>query len=198
MKVLIDLSCFVLAIVVMCTSTSAQITYDVLPVTLSDGYAIDGGFITTTGIGTLSASDITDYRIEVSGAVPYVFSPSNPLPPNPIDVRGTLQATATDLFLPVSGSGLNALFIAASDITAGVNCDLCQQKIDWSNSPTSNESFIRYEHTDTLDFDPTVSATHITSPQSVLTIARVPEPSSFGLIAWVVLGGVSAGRRCRI
>ena len=66
--------------VAICEGTSAvDITYKVKPLTLSEGYAIDGGFITTNGtLGPLQESDIQDYEIRVSGpGFPFVFNPTN-------------------------------------------------------------------------------------------------------------------------
>jgi len=93
--------------VVTC-SISQAITYKINSWTLdrlSDEYLISGGFITTNGtLGPLSAEDIIDYRIEVTGPVPFVFLPTNPTGTNVsnlVSVRGVVEASATELFLPL-------------------------------------------------------------------------------------------------
>ena len=88
------------------SSAFGSIVYQVEPFTLSDGYAVAGGTITTDGtLGILSASSILDYEISVTGLVPHVFSFSNPnarvgiITPNTTN-QGRTIASATEISLP--------------------------------------------------------------------------------------------------
>ena len=120
------LTVLMFTLVVTCQFASAT-TYNVIQVTLQNGYAIAGGTITTDGtMGILSLSDITGYEIQVTGTVPYTFKPSNPA--SAILLSGSLIASSLDLTLQIDSDpsplGGNALSILSLDNTSSRLCQL--------------------------------------------------------------------------
>lgn len=66
---------------------AGNLTYDIVPVTLdwspddfpgSGEYSVTGTITTNGKFGNLTATDIVDYSINVNGAYPFLFTPTNP------------------------------------------------------------------------------------------------------------------------
>ena len=168
-----------------------------IPVTHEEDYAIAGGFITTNGnLGSLTSEDILDYLIDVSGPVPFAFSPTNDSAS--VNAFFGLTATPTSLSLEMDATPSDdpnpRLFIGANDSTV-MNCNDCFQHIVYQNllaSTGGNHTHIKYvfrEESNTL----WVEANFYQDPQVRLLIASVPEPSCLTLMAWAILVGI--GRR---
>ena len=181
-KQLVALTVLMFTLVVTCRFASAT-TYNVIPVTLPDGYAIAGGTITTNGtMGILNLSDITGYEIQVTGTVPYTFKPNNAA--SAIFLGGLLIASPLDLTLQIDSdpgsSGSNVLSILSRDNTS-TPCANCFQRVRWENvflSP-GEASTRRYEFKDENDNDPLIDSRLVTLPQGLLVVATVPEPTCF-------------------
>lgn len=182
------------------STAHAQITYSVLPFDLGNGYAIDGGSITTNGfLGTTSdEAVITDYEFLVSGPLPQVFTPTTDGASLLLD---GLQFSEEEVFIDAAGASEFALFrINALDNTSA-DCDTCQQTLGFTQNGFSDETTLDYEFTQFRAGgdppDPDGGSELVLSPQTVrLVIATaVPEPSSAGLLAMASLG--VAARRVR-
>ena len=198
-KQLIALTVLMFTLVVTCQFASAT-TYNVIPVTLPDGYAIAGGTITTNGtMGILSLSDITGYEVQVTGIVPYTFKPSNPA--SAILLGGSLIASSLDLTLQIDSDpgplGGNALSIQSLDNTSPA-CANCFQRVRWENFllGPGEASTRRYEFKDDDDNVPLIDSRLVIIPQVILVVATVPEPTCFMLsLLGMCLVGLAARKK---
>lgn len=73
----------------------------------------------------------------------------------------------------------------------------CGQSVLWNNnlSMATDRSTVLYRYIDADDFAPEIDQSVFHTPNEVITIARVPEPSGLGLAIWTVLVGAVGGRR---
>jgi len=153
-----------------------NISYVVLPVTLHDGYAIDGGYITTSGaIGQLDAADIVDYEVPVSGDIPYVFSPSNP--GGAVEIRNVVEATRTVIQAGPGFRASNRLELSAQDNTRP-DCTDCEQNLEWNvvYGVSEDPSFrhISYSFHDFADGAPSILSSVRFDPPERIIIAIAP------------------------
>lgn len=149
---------------------SADVDYDVVPYTLSDGYAIVGGTITTNdALDTILAWDI-----EVTGPRGYQFSDTNPgaiVLPDEFDISPTA--------ITISGFFGDSTGFRAFDNT-DPDCVNCRQSLIYISSGAS----ISYQFRDDDDADPNVMAEFIyTDFITVATATPVPEPASAAMLA---------------
>lgn len=150
-----------------------QVTYRVLPLSLENGYAIDGGTITTTGFtGTSSdATVITEFEISVSGNVPFVFSSSSSFV-NITDLMFDEEA----IYLPPLTALTEAVF-GVSDLDAsdpGCAPLFCVVDLQYNVTAFGNSSYAAYAYADDTDFDPVFGGGVDFDTQSRVVIARVP------------------------
>ena len=170
-------------------------TYKVLPRSLSNGYSVAGGFITTNGtLGALSPSDIVDYEFNVAGIrFPFDLNPANPFPN--LRINGQVIATPTEIVLPIDTDPDSALFnelaIDAFDNDIDPNCQNCVQLLSYGNSLDQvnnlNRSNFSFTVVDLSDSNPIDAGGDSFEPQQSVTIARVPEPGCFALIFGCVI-----------
>jgi len=166
------------------TAHAANITYEIAPVTLGDGYSITGGFIETDGtLGTLSPNNITSYEASVTGPVPYVFSSSNP--GSEVKIMGDVMADALNLTIGLdTNTGADTAgigFFALDDTTA--ECFHCHQDLIFQNDLTAAGSATQvvYDHHDHSDDVPDSGylAFDLGSPQVATSFSAVPEPQAW-------------------
>lgn len=196
------LTVLLISMAISCPSVVlAQITYNIEQYTLSNGYEITGGFITTNGtIGSLIDTDITAYEIVVSGDVPYIFSSVN-LPPLSHSISGNVIATPLEIIVPIDTdpSGNN------DEFKIGVNpmppdCDpSCFAAVRYNNTLQDINAIDRTRIQYVWDFDParpSVFEDLIITPQQTIVVARVPEPTGvmLSLLGLCVVGLAARNR----
>jgi hypothetical protein len=177
-------------------SAHAQpIRYRVKPISLSDGYAITGGFIETDGtIGSLFAGNIVDYEVRVTGIYPFVFTPYNLAAQ--VSIQGNVFSTVDGIHVPIDSMSTAADtqgfgFIAKiEDIYYGLSWRNDYEI--WSypevGSYTFDSSSISY-----TSIDPRIiNGWHANSgwgksPQRAISVAFVPEPSSSAVCLMAVV-----------
>lgn len=164
-----------------------NIKYYVEPYTLlsdsGEASSTIDGFITTDGtLGPLTRSGILDWRFEVSGPRPFVFASDDSVgAASQIELQGVVHATPTRIELPVDevlDEIGNSLFVSSP--VASLN---------FENVYLFRRSLVNY----TFRGDGCCEGYSIVAtPQIVLAIAKVPEPSSLvsgllgmaGLLVW--------------
>lgn len=170
---------FIGAAILATSTASADVHYAVVPYTLSDGYAITGGTITTND----ALDTIIGWDVEVTGPRGYVFSDTNPgatLLPDEFAISPT-EITIADLFGNSTG-------FAALD-NSDADCTDCRQSLSYIiGSPTTS-----YLILDFADNDPNISGQFTHNLSLGITVATVvPEPTSLALL---MLGGLLVARR---
>ena len=192
----VALFCVILSLTVVETTHADTVRYKVEPVALSYDYAITGGFIETNGtLGPLAERDITDYRIDVAGLLPYVFQPSNPGPQ--VFIQGDLLASVETITISQIEDGqtpLNGFGFLARD-NEDDRCDVeiafgCVQKILWSGNSRIVSVSYTYSDINSPDGDPNEFGAWVFQNSETVVIATVPEPSTailllFGLACLV-------------
>ncbi|MBI1336561.1 MAG: PEP-CTERM sorting domain-containing protein [Phycisphaera sp.] len=156
-------------------SVRADVVYNVVPYTLSGGYAIAGGMIATND----AMDTIIAWNVEVTGALPYTFSNTNPgatLYPNAFVISPTAITIVGD---NTAGTGFEAHDNTDPDWTD------CTQSLYYILFGPA----IQYTIFDSADGNPDVSSqySYNTGPITIATV--VPEPTSLALLG---LGGLIA------
>lgn len=171
---------YVIGVATMIWSTGLlaydNITYLAFPVSLHDGYTIEGGYITTNGtIGQLEAADIVDYEVSVGGKLPYVFSPSNPAAD--VDIRNVVEATRTVIQAGPGFRASNGLAFNALDNTLP-DCTDCEQNLEWKvvYGASENAGFrhISYQIQDLDDGTPSILSSIVLDTPERIVIGIVP------------------------
>lgn len=167
---------------------AAPIRYRVLPVSLDDGYEITEGFIETDGtIGPLSAHNILDYEVHVTGDKPLVLSPTNP--GAHISVWGNVYASTNRIIVPPdpTSSAIDTQFFSLDAVIQNIYYSL-----EWKNhheilnyspsySSTYDHSLISYSVVDPRIISGIYSTVNLRLPQQSFSIAVIPEPSALAL-----------------
>jgi hypothetical protein len=186
-----------------------SVIYRIEQVSLSGGYAIDGGFITTNGVlGQLSASDILDYEVHISGPLSFVFRPSGQSAST--NISGQVIATATSIFIPVAPDPpvgeRNQLSFAAMD-NLPPECNTCTQTVTFAklssvSDPSGGtglglaEPVISFFNSGLPVGDlVTITGGGTLRPLAPLTVATVPEPTAFMSSLLGICGSLVARRR---
>ena len=115
------------------TQTFAQKTYAIAPVTFSTGYTVEGFIVTDGSTGALTAANIVSYEVQVNGAVPFTFAPTNPNARVSVGyLGGAIIASASSIILPLDadlGNPYQELNFESNDQSAD-----CFRQIRWTNN----------------------------------------------------------------
>ena len=163
---------------------SANITYSVETIQLEGGYSIAGGHITTNGkIGTLSETDVLDYKFDVTGPIPYVFLPTNPLAD--LSILGA-EATANEIVLPeiIRPDEGFRIFRIQELITINNTKHLGYISSYFLGNTSGGSTVISYSNLHLPELF-TGSTQRRYTPHRAVVVARIPEPST---ITYATLG----------
>lgn len=120
-------------------SVKADTVYSITPYTLSSGFQITGGSITTDdtvgrGQTDFFASNIIDYEVVVSGPLNFTFTPSN-RNARIFSLDAGVVVTETGIWVEPSDSASQELRFEAREL--GINA-LSIQQIFWGHGPIGN------------------------------------------------------------
>lgn len=194
------LQVFIAAIAFACVSAlctqrlDADTIYDIAPYTLSNGYEIVGGSITTdgtTGRGQTEfvRTNILDYEIIVTGPINFTFTPAR-FGASIFSIDSGMVVTDTGIWIEPSDAETQDFRIEARE--PGINV-LSRQQVVWVHGPIGNDSssvaFVAGGGTDqgTFRLAPRVDRLLIAGSLP----AAVPEPAAGLLIAGIVLVGTT-------
>ncbi|QEG23138.1 hypothetical protein [Mariniblastus fucicola] len=189
--------CLIAAMVWNSHPVSADTVYNIAPYSMSNGYEIVGGSITTDdtvgqGQTDFFNSNIVDYEVIVTGPINLTFTPSN-RSASIFSVDSGLMVTDTGIWLEPSDSSSHQLRIEAREI--GINA-LNIQQVFWSHGPSGNPAstvgFVAGGGTDqgTFNQSPRVDRLLIAG-----SLPAVPEPTSGAfLIALFIACGIKRHR----
>ena len=167
------------------TTARASNFYDVIPVTLSDGYEITGGLIETDiSNGPLTSANIVQYSVTVTGPIPFEFTDTNPAAFAPFLINVEVSPAGITVLAdsnPGAPGGEANFALSAEDNTI-IGCDDCRQSLEWLSfdPPQGSGSAISFSVLDFDDFDPSTGGSlAISNPsQSFLIATPIPEPST--------------------
>ncbi len=171
--------------------SQADTVYSIEPYSLSNGYEIVGGSITTDGTtgrgqSEFQASNIVDYEVIVTGPINLTFSPSN-RNASIFAIDPGLMVTDTGIWIEASDDASHDLRFGANEL--GINA-LNIQQVFWGHGPIGNDAttvgFVAGAGTDQGTFRQTPRIGRLLIAGS---LSAIPEPGSatclvaFGLIA---------------
>ena len=180
-----------LPVVLIAVSTrptlAGNITYSIFPRTLpfvlgsDEAYPPPTGSMTTNGtFGTLSASDIIDYRIEVSGRSPHIFARGDP--DFQVNVAGELNADENGIFLSYTGEGDSHLAIRMLGVSSRLPGGSESPEIWWIVGPGSYWQIHGSEVYWDGRADAQYETPHVLGVGDTFLVATIPEPTTVALL----------------
>lgn len=175
-------------VVMLDAHKTAAKTYFIEPIALSNGYAIDGGFIETNGTtGHIDATVIVDYEVQVTGSLPVLFRPTESSLGFYVD--GVLLASNVSISVPTyTSSGEETWIVLQIDdhsdhFTAlSPNCETWQHTLIWNDTAASTTWQYQVVGDPPVPLAPPcyydVPAQLTLQPPVDLVIATVPEPAT--------------------